>query len=50
MSKQLFRDIMAERRQWPRGSADYEYRTRAARTYLLMHLKVPTTQWKGTNE
>lgn len=40
-----FRAVMADRRQWPRGSMDHEYRTRAAAKLLLIIRDVPTTEW-----
>jgi hypothetical protein len=45
MTRQQFRDVMAERRQWPRGSMDWEYLTRTARTYLAMLRGVPANEW-----
>lgn len=41
-----FRALMAERRLWPRGSADHEYRTRAARKLIWLMRGVPTNQWR----
>lgn len=43
--RETFRDVMRQRRQWPKGSADYDYRTRAARKLVWMIRKVPTTEW-----
>ena len=47
MSRQHFIDCMAERRKYKRGTLDYEYLTRAARTYVLLMRGVPTTEWKS---
>ena len=44
-AKQLFHQMMRERRDFPRGSLDWEWRTRAARKLALIALGVPTTQW-----
>ena len=41
----LFRQMMSERRQFMKGTADHEYRTRAARKYLWMMRGVPTSEW-----
>lgn len=43
--KQHFRDLMRERRQFQRGDAEWTWRTRAARTYLLMMRGVPARDW-----
>lgn len=43
--RQHFRQLMHERRDWPRGSAEWEWRTRAARKYLWIHRGVPANQW-----
>lgn len=42
---QLFRLMMAERRHFPRGSLEHEWRTRAARKYVWLMRAVPTTEW-----
>lgn len=44
-AKQLFHQMMRERREFPRGSLDWEWRTRAARKLAWIALGVPTTQW-----
>lgn len=44
-TRAAFRAIMAERRAWPRGSADHEYRTRAARKLAWLLRGVPVDQW-----
>lgn len=41
----LFRRMMQERRQYPRESMDWNYRTRAARKYLWIMWDVPVTEW-----
>lgn len=46
MLRQLFLTTMAERRRYPKGSQDWNYRTRAARTYVWMMRGVPTTEWR----
>ncbi len=43
----LFRRMMAERRQFARGSLDHTYRTRAARTYLWLAIGRPTDRWEA---
>lgn len=44
-AKALFHRMMAERRAFPRGSLDHEYRTRAARQYVWMMRRVPVREW-----
>jgi len=44
-TRQVFRQLMAERRAWPRGSADHDYRSRAARKLLNLIRGVPVNQW-----
>ncbi len=41
-----FRCLMAERRAWPRGSADHEYRSRAARQLVWIMRGVPAIEWR----
>ncbi|MCA0846085.1 hypothetical protein [Salipiger thiooxidans] len=43
--REHFLRMMTERREWPRGSADWEYRTEAARKYLWLHRGIPTCEW-----
>ncbi len=45
-AKQLFHRMMRERREFPRASMDWNWRTRAAATYLLMHRNVPACEWE----
>lgn len=45
-TKDHFRAIMAERRNWPPGSADHEYRSRAARKLVWIIKGIPTNQWR----
>lgn len=40
-----FRKLMRERREWPRGSLDWLYRTNAARKYYWLHIGKPTCEW-----
>lgn len=40
-----FHRVMAERRQWPPGSSDWEYRSRAARKLVWIIRKVPAAFW-----
>ena len=44
-TRAAFLALMAERRNWPRGSADHDYRTRAARKLVWIMRGVPTTEW-----
>lgn len=43
-SREHFRHILRERRKWPRGSSDWEYRTCAARA-VLVTIRKPVTYW-----
>jgi hypothetical protein len=45
-ARDRFHACMAERRQWPRGSMDWQYLTRAARQYAWIVRRVPTTEWR----
>ena len=45
-TREHFRALMADRRAWPRGSADWEYRSRAARKLLNLIRGVPVDQWR----
>jgi hypothetical protein len=40
-----FRALMAERRHFPRGSAEWSWRTRAARKFAWIMRKTPTAIW-----
>lgn len=44
-TRDFFLALMAERRRWPRGTADHEYRTRAARKLVWLMRGVPTEEW-----
>lgn len=44
-TRERFRALMAERRKWPKGSVDHNYRTRAARKLVWIIRRVPTTEW-----
>lgn len=44
-TRELFHDIMRQRRQWPVGSSDWAYRTRAARKLVWMMRGIPTAEW-----
>jgi|GEM_PF-4663298 len=44
-ARQLFHQMMRERRQFPRGSAEWEWRTRSARKFAWLVLGVPTNEW-----
>ena len=44
-TRQHFRSLMAQRRNWPRGSHDWEYRTRAARKLAWIIRGVPVDRW-----
>lgn len=44
-AKNHFRRLMSERRAFQRGSLDFEYRTKAARIYVLMMRRVPSCEW-----
>lgn len=41
----VFRALMAERRQFQRGTPDHNYRTRAARTLVWLMRGVPASEW-----
>lgn len=45
-TRQHFRSLMAERRMFPRGSADHAYRTRAGRKLVWLMRGVPTDRWE----
>lgn len=47
-AQSAFRAVMAERRCFPRGSADHLYRTRAARTLVLIMRGIPASHWSAT--
>lgn len=41
-----FRAALRDRRAFPRDSLDWQYRTRAARKYLLMLRGVAPNEWR----
>lgn len=43
--KDRFQQMVRDRRQYAPGSIDWQWRTKAARTYLAMLRGVPTTEW-----
>lgn len=43
--KHLFLSAMSERRMFKRGSTEWQYLTRAARTYAWMMRGVPSKDW-----
>jgi hypothetical protein len=47
--KRLFRKMLRDRRAWPKGSDEWDWRTRAARQYLEIMQK-PVTSWPKTEE
>lgn len=44
-AKTLFRQIMRERRLYDRASAEWAWRTRAARKYVWIIRDVPPMEW-----
>jgi hypothetical protein len=40
-----FRQLLRQRREYPKGSLDWQWRTDAARKYLWVHRGIPTTEW-----
>ena len=44
-TREVFHDVMRQRRQWPKGSTEWGYLTRAARKLAWMVWGVPTTEW-----
>ena len=44
-ARALFRRMLAERREYPRGSAEWTWRTRAAVTYLRIVRGIPAAEW-----
>jgi hypothetical protein len=45
-TQNVFREIMRDRRIWRRGSAEYEYLTRAARKLVWIMRGIPVMEWK----
>jgi hypothetical protein len=46
-TRETFRALMTERRAWPKGSADHDYRTRAARKLVWIMRGLSPAQWGG---
>lgn len=44
-TRDYFHAVMRERRAWPRGSADWRYRTEAARKLYWIIRGVPALEW-----
>ena len=44
-TKDLFRRMLRERRLYPRGSDEWDWRTRAARKYAWILRGVPVNEW-----
>ena len=44
-TRETFFALMAERRLWPKGSADHEYRSRAARQLYWIIKGIPSGEW-----
>lgn len=44
-ARENLRQMLAQRRQFPRHSAEWNWRTRAARKYVWIILGLPTTEW-----
>ncbi len=44
-TRAVFLALMAERRNWPPGSADHEYRTKAARQLVWIMRGRPAMEW-----
>lgn len=45
-TREHFRALMADRRNWPRGSSDHEYRSRAARRLVWIIKGIPVDAWE----
>jgi hypothetical protein len=46
VARDLFRWMMSERREYPRASLDFHWRTVAARKYLAIMRGVPVLEWR----
>jgi hypothetical protein len=44
-AREHFQTLMRERRKFPRGSAEHNWRTRAARRYFWLLRGIPTSEW-----
>lgn len=38
--------LLRERKQFRKGSLDWEYRTRSARTLIRLAMKIPAIDWR----
>ena len=45
-ARALLRVMLAERRLFPKHSADWAYRTRAAMTYIRLIRSIPVDDWR----
>ncbi len=45
MERELFRLMLRDRRAFPKGSLDWEWRTAAARKYMWMMRGIPVMEW-----
>jgi len=43
--RMMLRRMLSERRAYPRGTADWAWRTLAARKYVWLIRKVPVMEW-----
>lgn len=41
----LLKQMLRERKQFPRGSLDHEWRSAAARKYYWITRRIPRTEW-----
>lgn len=46
-TRDTYRSLWAERRRWPVGSVDHEYRTRALRRLVWLMRGKPTETWRA---
>jgi len=44
-ARDRLREVLEDRRQFRKGSAEWKYLTRAAVTYLRLVRGIPTTEW-----
>lgn len=44
-ARENFLSLMAERRAFPRGTPEHEYRSRAARKLVWLMRGVPSSEW-----
>jgi hypothetical protein len=45
-ARAMLRRMLAERRAFPPATADWEWRTNAARKYVNLIRRVPVNQWR----